>query len=592
MSSTTRRNPRPCRRRGAFCNFACATWLFALAGCQTAAPRGPDAPTHADRLMHAYPELRSGRFAVLADFENPSHMELIELVSASPKARTALEPKRGRPETGGAALSFTAGSPEDALLIHNARATNWYLKRDWAAYDLLLLSVEAPRPGLSLELSVAGGPANARMTVSTEQRLERGWNTLRLDLADLAERIPLDDIQEIRLALPGLTAPTELRLDDLILAGSRETLLGDPSAEAALYVQRVGRRWLIGAGGRFELTFANGQIVGWHHVAGDPLRLRNLVQGTALGPTPVRLEVANDQAPDFSAWGDRVIVQARITEMNAVRVVVTADWRFTPDPNAPLDRRPFQRWRYTIYPSGQVFVEVEATREDAAWSAGPLGLAVTLRAEPADRQQTVPASDQSAAAPHAAYAAWRRTKPDAALLFLVRSTAASAGPVRMVQHDEPDFRRMSFIAIAEPAPGTLDRWTAQIVLDSSGNLGAEECLRRAEDAQNPPCPRFELGAPAAPRVGAEGTCGFDHGAGVYVVKPDEGRVRFVLDGARRPFSAPTFQLIDTPTDSCWVYVNHLLHEQVTRDADGRLLFHLPGVIRERVLVEVLFRQGT
>ncbi len=590
MSSRARCNPRSCRRRGtALFNLICGAGVLALAGCQSAGPGGPDAPTHTDRLMQTYPELRGGRFAVLSDFENPAHMELVEPDSASAKSRTALEPRRGRAETGGAALAFHAVTPDDAVVLSNRQATNWYLKRDWSAYDLLLLSVAAPRPGLSLELSVAAGPPTARLAVSTVQRLDKGWNTLRLDLADLAERIPLDDVQEIRLSVPGLSAPAELILDDLILAGSRETLLGDPAAVGALYVQRVGRRWLIGAGGRFELTFANGQIVGWHHLAGDPLRLRNLVQGTALGPTPVRVEVAHNQAPDFSAWGDRVSVRARITEMNPVRVVVTADWRFTADADAPLDRRPFQRWRYCIYPSGQVFVEVEATREDATWSAGKLGLAVTLRTEPTDRAQTVSASE--AGAVHAAYAVWRRAEPDAAILFLVRSAAASASPVRMVQHDEPDVRRMSFVAIAEPAAGTLERWSAQLVLESAGNLGTEECLRRAEDAEHPPCPRFELGAAGAPGVGAEGTCGFDHGAGVYVLKPDEGRVRFVLDGARRPFSAPTFQLIDTPSDSCWVYVNHLLHEQVTRDADGRLLFHLPGVIRDRVLVEVLFRQG-
>lgn len=570
-------------------NLVCGAWVLAVAGCQTAAPRGPDAPTHTDRLMRAYPELRGGRFAVLADFENPAHMELVEPDSASPKSRTALDPKRGRAETGGAALAFNPVTPDDAVVLNNGHAANWYLKRDWSAYDLLLLSVAAPRPGLTLELSVAAGPPSARLTVSTVQQLYKGWNTLRFDLADLAERIPLDDVQEIRLSLPGLTARAELMLDDLILAGSRETLLGDPAAAGALYVQRVGRRWLIGAGGRFELTFANGQIVGWHHLAGDPLRLRNLVQGTALGPTPVRLEVAKDQAPDFSAWGDRVSVRARITEMNPVRVVVAADWRFTADADAPLDRRPFQRWRYCIYPSGQVFVEVEATRDDATWSAGRLGLAVSLRTEPTDRRQTVSASE--AGTPHVAYGVWRCTEPDAAVLFLVRSATASTDPVRMVQHDEPELRRMSFVAVAEPAAGTLERWTAQLVLASAGNLGAEECLRRAEDAQHPPCPRFELGAAVAPGVGAEGTCGFDHGAGVYVVKPEEGRVRFVLDGARRPYSAPTFQLIDAPADSCWVYVNHLLHEQVTRDADGRLLFHLPGVIRDRVLVEVLFRQG-
>ncbi len=50
--------------------------------------------TRPDRLMAAYPTLKSGRFAAIADFEDPRQMELVQLVSVSREAMQAFDAER------------------------------------------------------------------------------------------------------------------------------------------------------------------------------------------------------------------------------------------------------------------------------------------------------------------------------------------------------------------------------------------------------------------------------------------------------------------------------------------------------------------
>ena len=37
----------------------------------------------------------------------------------------------------------------------------------------------------------------------------------------------------------------------------------------------------------------------------------------------------------------------------------------------------------------------------------------------------------------------------------------------------------------------------------------------------------------------------------------------------------------------WVYVDHLIFDQVAHDAQGNLIFQLPGIIRKPTMVEVI-----
>src|SRR5262245_38803462 len=61
------------------------------AGCATADRHAVDSPTQADRLIRVYPELNSGRFAVIADFEDARHIDLFQLIGVSDTAKAVLD---------------------------------------------------------------------------------------------------------------------------------------------------------------------------------------------------------------------------------------------------------------------------------------------------------------------------------------------------------------------------------------------------------------------------------------------------------------------------------------------------------------------
>lgn len=552
--------------------------------------------------MQVYPELQSGRFLIIADFEDPKYMELFQLISVSDEAKCVLDGKGGRAETGRGCLQFTAGSPSDTVVINNTAATNWYLKRDWRPYDLLMMNIHSPKRNLAAEITIAGGPPDERLAAHASISLQQGWNAVRLDLAEIGERIPLDDVQEIRLAVTGAAKPVELCFDDILLTGYREDLFGDShDREAGLYVQRVGRRWKIGAAGPdadFEMTFANGQIVEWYNVAADPYRLRNLIRGTTLGPSPIVLAPPGAEEGDFSKLGENVVVRSRIVEMNAVRTVVTCEWRFVDDRESAqggLDHRPLQRWVYAIYPSGQVYVAVKATARTESGETLPLGFAVTLASAPEDELETyVSARADSAGAQQTPAYATARSKPHDAFLLYVMDDAGR--PMRITESapgtdpTSASTERVSFIAVGDGPEGDVETWASHILLGSASVITDEEALARALDYASPTAPRLELGSFVSVDGDDSGSTGFDPTSGCHVIAPDRGRVRFVIDGGERPRFSPVFQIISPDNHEAWVYVDHLIFDRVARDAQGNLIFQLPGMVGKLTLVEVLFRR--
>lgn len=572
-------------------------WYLALAvavsgGCQGPGPRQDGGPTQVERLARVYPELRGGRFAVVADFEDSRQMQLFQLVSISPEARRRLAPDRGRSETGTGCLEFTVGSPNDTLVITNEFATDWYLKRDWRPFDLLLLSLHAPRGDLRAEITVLGGPPRDQMRAHASIPLESGWNVVRLDLAEIGERIPLDDAREIRLSISGAAGRTEILLDDILLTGNREDLFGDSQDKAAgLYVQRVGRRWRIGAGGPdagFEVTFANGQIVEWYNTAADPFRLKNLVRGTALGPATVPIGAADP--------GKAVAVRSRIVEMNKVRVVLTCEWRFADDPasaRTAAGDQPYARWVYTIYSTGQMYVAVEASTRTSTWSAPQIGLAVTVAsARDADFEtiiSTLPS--ETATARPTPFLLARAPKCDAALLYVVDDHDR---PIEITEtvwpagKDSTATNRTIFMAVAEPTDGAIQSWTCHLLLGAASRLSLDDATARVLGYARPVSPQLQIGSflPTDERGGLRD--GFDTASGCYVIAPERGQVRLVIDGTKQPVYAPAFQIVQPGNSAAWVYVDHLIFEKVARDPGGGVIFQLPGVIRKRTLVEVLF----
>ncbi len=542
---------------------------------------------------------------VVADFEDPRHMELFKLISASGEGKCALSRKTGGAETGPGCMLFVAASPDDAVVINNTTAKHWYLTRNWHPYDLLLMSVESPTRGLALEIAIAGGPPEARRAAHASIPLKRGWNIVRLDLAEIGERIPLDNVQEIRLAVSGMSKRVQLRFDDVLLTGFRRDLFGNFSnGDAGLYVRQVGRRWKIGAAGPgagFELTFANGQIVEWYNIAADPNRLRNLVRGAALGPTPVAAGSSHSRESD-AAQGDRAVaVRSRILEMNAVRAVVACEWRLAGGLETATDgreRRSFRRWTHTIYPTGQMYVAVEAAALAGARAGStetPLGLAITLADTPPDELQINLYAQRHEPEPgqRPAYATARDSASDALLLYVVDGTD---GTVRITESGldggiaPAQAEHRSLVATREIRESSVETWACHVLLGSSSEIPDKEALARAIDyAQREP-PRLEIGSWIPVRDNGAGESGFDPASGCFRIAPDKGRVRLVIDGRQHPYFSPAFQIINANNGEAWVYVDDRILDTTARDADGNLIFQLPGTIHKPTTVEVLFRR--
>jgi hypothetical protein len=562
--------------------------------------RGPDAgleaagPTRFDQLVQAYPELAGGRFATIADFEQPEQMELFEVLSDVEQVRVVRQANIGRTDTGRHALRFNPRTEKDLLLINNDRAREWFMPQDWRPFDLLMFSVFLPETNQQLLLEVTGGVGTNRVTLLTTLPMKQGWNQVRLDLAEMGERLPLDDIRELRLAVVDLTAPTEIILDDIILAGSREVLFGDPEqTDGKLYIQRTGRRWHIGAGGRFELTFANGQVVAWHDLVNDPYRLTNLVAGTTLGPEPVVMTTMSAGAPSVAMGlaGAGAVVEGsqQILEQSEVRVVLECVWRVR---SATGDTfRGEQRWQYVIYPTGQIFVDVESDLGKQAANDDTLGLAVSLgnRIEFDVHTHSAGQLEVPEALRHVVYGTARAVETPGPVLAVMMADARRLP--NMGHHTDELHRITTLLAQGTPTPDGHTRWQAQLFLGQADQVSGEEVRQRVLRFARPSELDMELGGVATDAVATLREDGYDPASGCYILMAQEGQVRVRLDASERPWFDPAFCVLDDGTREAWVYLNHIRWEPVVRDTAGNLIFQLPSLsLGEDALLEVFFRR--
>lgn len=610
----------------------------AATGCRPFHTPQPGA-TPTDRLIDMHPELRAGRFAVIADFERPDQIALFRASTVPAPTRIASPKPPARPRRRGAArrppyvmgghcLRVTFRAPDDAVVINNDAADNWYLKADWRPFDLFMMTLSVPTDGLRLRMAVSAGAGDATRTVETTVRVTRGWNIVRLDLAELDARIPLDDVRAIRLTLDGADAPTTVLIDDVILTADREVLLGDPDAvNGDLFLQRIARRYIVGAGGRFALTFARGQITEWYNLRGDPHRLHNLVAGTVLGPEPVVLQ-RHGGNPDILPSVDQnnrthITARQQILEMSPVRAVITCERRFPHSAEPP--RTPHRRngrsprhdrathpdglthrWRYTIYPTGQLFVTLTTSDPRPTSAAGAVGLAVMAASTDRDVVRThagsAPHDAANAAAPNprpgdTESATTNTTRPvtyatvrgagafDACLMYVL----ADAANGDMLHHHDDADRWHTLIATRNPTTAPTTTWRCGLLLAPADEV--TDAAARAAQYAHPPAIARALDPPT-PSPDPSHAPRFDHGEGCYLLTPRNGHVRVIIDGATRPLIAPAFRVVDAPTGRAWIYVNHVVFDRAARTPDGDLVFQLPGIIRARTLVEVLFQRRT
>lgn len=594
--------------------------IMMVPACRTANIAKPAAPTRVDYLILKYDELRTGRFAILADFEDPAHRQLAQVIGVSPHASCMIQESVGPHQPGENALAFLFGSRDDTLALSNEQATDWYLRRDWRTYDLLMFAVESPQSGLTLNLTLAAGQPGSRNQVHSSFPLESGANTLRIDLAELSEKIPLDDVRAILLSVSGATAPSRVLLDDFLLAGNSVDLLGDSTrTDGRLYVRRSGLRHKVGSGGRFEVTFANGQIVEYFDLASDPSKLNNLVRGTTLGPAPFidsEDSAAESSRQSLRAFGSHLTTSQRLLEMSDVRVVIECEWRFTDDPRTPPEARPSYHWRYAIYPTGQAYVSLTATTRLGSWSVPGLSWVVALTPPPDAAVLTIDPRVDSRSVP--------LTQPTCAVLTaadgrtpFVFIPGPTFQPNTMIISREPDSGRQTIRAPMEgpladvtrasalfylapwPAstrfrasltevqsqPGAAEPTHGQATDTSSRNLACAQ----ARAFVDPPQPRLELGRFRRPVDQPAELGPFDRALGQYTVAPDRGRVRLVFENRETPTFAPAIEILDSAGQEAWVYVNHVILKSVARNAAGNILFQLPADLPRRTIVEALLR---
>ncbi len=583
--------------------FCCASAAGILTGCTTATTKmQAAAPTQTDRLIRYYPELEQGRFVVIADFEDPAHQEIFDLVKTSPRASMEFDETGGRRETGTRCLKVQFGSRDDTLRIHNDRATTWHLKRDWRGYDLLLLSAYVPSPArragsagpaqaTSLDVTVFAGPPQALRSATTTARLQPGWNRIALDLADAGDRLSLDDIRGIEIT-PGPGGLPAFCLDDLLLTADCEAVFGDSgNRDGRLYVQRVGRRFRVGAGGQFELVFGNGQIVGWYDLVNDPSRFKNRVAGALFAPFGPNLDPDVQKSSSTPLRkSERLHARMRI-QPTIARITMDCEFFEGESGTNGIGQKELESHYYVIYPTGQVFVSrhrfAESGQHDAQSYETVLGLARNPGCEARVSKVLIKSPSDSAAAGTNSqpFGMFRVANEGAVLLFVPWSVGEPARVETKPAGDDPFIFRTHW----PTAPRTSCPMTAQLFL--GGGLESDAELQdRATAYLGAPTPILELGERAVSRSSCESSNGFDPIEGSYRVRAVKGCARFTIDGRMQALYSPAIEVEGIEGRETWVYINDELFGRSVPLYDGNsILFQIPGVRRDLVRVEVLAR---
>ncbi len=628
--------------------------LCAVAGCELMGRRGAEqgGPT-AERMRAAYPDLKSGRMTILADFERPDDGELLRIESGGADVEDADQPRvsifRSRNDTGAGGLKVTlppaaGASPSAAaptLWFDARRSESLGLVRDWRPYTILLWSVYGPDEGARLTFTLHSGDQPGPAW-STTVRALRGWTLVRIDLAEAGERIDLADVRAMSWKLQdGGGEPVDLYFDDFVLADNTEVILAPSDSSGAMYAVRAGRRLYIGAPGRYELAFADGQIAAWHEpgiaaalpAAADTsapdsidssppsetslqgqgsssggaqppespptppalprLGAPNLTVPSGLGPWPAALAAgwhdpgqqvsAADDPRMFANWGEQVTIGQEVLEATPFRVAVRGQWRFRRtegETDQATPPQPGHTWTYTLYPSGQVYLHLESHPAGAAWPAPLLGLAAVVDA----RRGFEPVRGRSEGE---AFALLARSGEGQADLLWVPARTELAAMQRLVEPD--DGRRLTLVLGAvEPeerheSAHLLRFWPLDInSAAEAGSMAADY----AERARVQPT----SGSVLTDVPGDLNGDGFNESQGCYELAADAGVLRFTFDPAGRLRYQPVFRVQGTQGLRTWVYVDGRIVQSTGRDAQGRLLILLPDVISRALSVEVYTRQ--
>ena len=566
--------------------------VVSLAGCEGMFMAGQGGTSAQSSRQTTASETPGAKQEVLIDFETDQDLQLCRTVSVSGRAYCARTNRRAVSETGSYSLEFTLGAGRDELVIDETNAAQAALQRNWQDYDVLRLQVYSDRDVKHLRLIIRGGNKGTLSYVKEPIHLHEGWNRLRIDLYEVGQFLPLDEISTLRLSCPGVLNDLTLYLDDVVLESNREGLFGDWNGDdGRMFVLRQGRRLRVGAAKRYELVFAHGQVVQWFDLEYDPSRIRDLLMDGPLGPSPIILPANYDddqdaeQSPDWADLGSRVVARQAVVEASDIRVVMDCYWTFIDGPGQPLGNEPFHRWRYVLYPSGKVFVNIACSVRKGAWRAGHVGMAVCCRPRTglqvlAHRSGLL---DDPPDLVHVTYgAAWNRSPRQPDLLFVV-SDSRSAPLIR-----RKDFADGSKLGLVTSSSGSADadvlEWAVMLNLWPS-TIAEEQFAQRALDYCYPANDFVEIGRLISGNPGDLDEDGYNESEGVYEVAPEGLAVRLRLSGEKYRRFRPAVRIADSAGLSAWVYANGEIVRDVGRDTNDQIIFEIPNEWDDQMIVE-------
>jgi hypothetical protein len=561
-------------------------------------------------FLDQYAELLDGKVALIADFEDQDQELLFDVVSASGRALAKIERLSARSNR--SALNCTLVDPNDAVIIDNSRTVNAALKRDWRDFDLLLARILAPDRPVVIDVYIASGLNDSRMQTGTTVPLEKGWNFVRLDLSEAVERIDMSDIRQISFKLAGKDTPAAVEkrgstqepvsmvIDDIILAQNRGILYGRPdNNDGSMYVQNQGRRWRVGAGGNFELVFSQGQIVGWYDLIKDTQRTTNLVMSCAMGPMPTVLPEfpgeIDEHAPDFTDFGATVHTRQRVIEMNNVRVIIECEWSYSKDPSQAPSGEPIHQWRYAVYRTGQMYIDLKCRTRIGDWSVDSVGLALCvdqiLGAENTEHSTAQLESPEELR--HVCFAAAADRSGTPAILFVAHD-GRSAPQANVIS--DPRENRLILLLSGGRIDQPTQHWSCMVNLRPSQHDPEYHFGREALAYAEPMLPSIQGGRIKRGVNGDSDEDGFDESLGTYHIDAFEEPLTITFNRSDPGKDKQTHQRVESPAIAVHgVQATHiratvngrqLPDSQTAVTSTGEFLLQLPGPINSKTEVVI------
>jgi hypothetical protein len=488
----------------------------------------------------AYPELVSGIFVSLADFENTpgksgaAQVEHFRILPGDEPNCCRHVVYISRTGVGCMEVNLPAQS---ALVCSDLRI------HDFRPYTLLSLALHAP--ALRDDVLVILGSEKGSWT-SRPLLVKPGWNTLLVDIQHLADdpRFDASAVKTVGIVLAEASSPTKLYVDDILLVENSRFLQPVPEG---MRLFKVGLDYRIELPLRRQpLALAQWPDGLWRlgtrnsaAAAANPVTDQPVVQ--LLGPGKAFSADPNAAVEDLAVMGERRLGEAEVLEQNAVRVRLGATWYFPARGGewASMSVRRI-RWEHTFYGDGRwvTFVEVNNAGGDQI-----AAVRLLLPDQAAWPGEPKPAREKTVKDFAGTSGKW---------MFLLAPEGGDAESARQGYSNPPAIRMSAFT----PAAG-------------------------GDAAPVPPA--------SAARPPAAGTLrdGYDHTQGCYFLTARAGRCRFTLDPRTPALVNPVFRVKGDWKGPVFVSSDGAAVRNVVRLEDGSILFQLPGRLERTTAVEVV-----